>query len=217
MARPDVLAACERDAGILDQRLEVARIARRDGDAEAGLEVEGVAVNVEIGLEAAHDPAQHRGRARPSRAARRSSRRTRRPTSRATAVSKTPPPARAARLAPILEHQAEPVRHLAQHEIALVGAERVVDALEAVEVDDDQRGALVVPVIASMAAVDPQLELLAIGQAGELVDEGQRAEFTASSSVRPTNRGSEPRTRLMPGLGNMRSFSKSRGSSFCSR
>jgi hypothetical protein len=67
------------------------------------------------------------------------------------------------------------LRHLAQQLVAGGVAERVVDLLEPVEVEEEQRDVLVQPVRGAERAPQAVLEALPIGQAGEAVVVGQVA------------------------------------------
>ena len=77
----------------------------------------------------------------------------------------------------------EPGRHQAQHAVADVVAEAVVDALEIVEVEQDQRYRAVVARGLRQRLAETILQQAAIGQPGELVVAGQAARLRRMPEV----------------------------------
>ena len=124
-ARVRLLGDVHRDVGVLQQRGEVVAVVRGDGDAEAGLDVEASRPRGRTARRARRRSFAGRAlrvrRRRPGRAA---GRRTRR--------------RRAARRSRPRAVPAQPRPDLLQQQVAVVVAERVVDLLEPVEVEQQQ-------------------------------------------------------------------------------
>ena len=78
---------------------------------------------------------------------------------------------------------------LGEHGVAGVMAERVVELLEAVDVDDQQRQRLVVCARAGQMRAQPAAELAAVGQAGELVGRRLAARLVEAADLADGERG----------------------------
>jgi hypothetical protein len=74
-------------------------------------------------------------------------------------------------------HAREPPGDPPQQPVAGAVAERVVDELEVVEIDEQQRDAIAPPPRAGHRRPQPRVELRAVRQPGELVEEGQPARL----------------------------------------
>ncbi len=83
--------------------------------------------------------------------------------------------AEAADLAMIAHHRLQPVGDLAQQRVADRVAERVVDVLEAVEIDQEQRAALLAVGRVAQRLVERLAHHRAVGQAGQRVEAGEPA------------------------------------------
>ena len=122
-ARPVPLGLVHRDVGVPEQRLAVLRVLGVQRDADAGVDLEGEPVDHEALFE------------RPARSARRRPAAARASGSRAANSS----PPRRARTSPSRSADCDARPELGEHEIAGVVAERVVELLEVVEIDAQQR------------------------------------------------------------------------------
>ena len=78
---------------------------------------------------------------------------------------------------------------LGEHGVAGVVAERVVELLEAVDVDDQQRQRLVAFARAGQVRAQLAAELAAVGQAGELVGRGLAARLVEAADLAHGERG----------------------------
>ena len=84
---------------------------------------------------------------------------------------------------------AQPHRHFLQHLIAGVVAERVVDFLEAVEIDQQHGEAALIAMRSQDRLLQPVLEQRAIGQIGQRIVIGEIGNALIGQVALATNRG----------------------------
>ena len=78
----------------------------------------------------------------------------------------------------------QPARHFLQQQVAVVVAQGVVDELEVVEVDEQQRAVLALACAGGAGLLHAVEQHAAVGQAGERVDEGQVADLLLGVAAR---------------------------------
>ena len=129
------------------------------------------------------------GAARPA-GARRPLHGARGPGTLGSSTANSSPPRRAS-VSPCTERPRQPQRHLAQQLVAVGVPERVVDLLEAVEVDEQHRCLIVAARGGRERALDPVLEQHTIGQAGQRVVRRLAAQPARSERDDAVQRGPE--------------------------
>ena len=148
------LRLVHRDVGALEQAERGARVVGEDRDADAGVDVDPDAADLERLLQRRAQP--QTGRARRRLVARAQDDRE---------LVAAEPGERVLRT----QQRAQTRADLAQHLVARVVAERVVELLEAVEVDEQQRELLVVLVARGHRRVEPIHEVAAVAEPGQVV------------------------------------------------
>ena len=118
------LGVVHRDVRAADQRADVRPVVGRQGDADARAELDGDAADLERALERVEQPERELGRGAAVRQVAQQ---------HGELVAAEPGQGVAA-----AQRLAQPGGHLPEQRVALVVAERVVDLLEAVEVDQQQ-------------------------------------------------------------------------------
>ena len=86
-------------------------------------------------------------------------------------------------LAVVAHHRLQPLRDLAQQRVADRVAERVVDVLEAVEVDQEQRAALLPMGGVAQRFLERLAHHRAVGQAGQRVEAGEAGDLAARTGA----------------------------------
>ena len=83
----------------------------------------------------------------------------------------------------IAHHRLQPLGDLAQQRVADRVAERVVDVLEAVEIDQEQRAALLAAGGIAQRLVERLAHQRAVGQAGQRIEAGEAADFLLRAAL----------------------------------
>ncbi len=171
---PAALALVHRDVGVLEQRLRAVGVLGEERDADARLDVElGAGDRERLGRAAARAgraASRAAASARLARRGRRSSSRNSSPPWRASRPrSPSAPRSRAG--------------DAAQQPVAGAVPERVVDELEVVEVDEQQRDRALAPPRARDRGAHARLELRAVGEPGQRVEEREPAQLLLGPHV----------------------------------
>ena len=164
-ARVGLLSRVHGDVGAPEQRVGIIAIAREAGDSDAHPHLERHLVHLDGLLDACHQAT--RDRLELIRVAGVLTRKHR------ELVAAEP------RHEPLgSDHLPQPRSEIAQHLIAEVVAERVVDLLEAVEVEQHHAERLARPSRGRDPFVEPRAEPLAVGEAGQFVGGGDPVELS---------------------------------------